>query len=37
VFHRFATAHQDLIHDLSYDYYGTRIATCSSDQSIKIW
>jgi nucleoporin SEH1 len=37
VFHRFATSHQDLIHDLSYDYYGTRIATCSSDQSIKIW
>ena len=37
VFHRFPTQHQDLIHDLCYDYYGKRIATCSSDQTIKIW
>ena len=37
VFHRFTTQHSDLIHDLSYDYYGNRIATCSSDQSIKVW
>jgi nucleoporin SEH1 len=22
---------------LKYDYYGKRIATCSSDQTIKIW
>ncbi|KAL3313691.1 Nucleoporin SEH1 [Cichlidogyrus casuarinus] len=26
--------HADLIHDISYDYYGKRMATCSSDQ---IW
>ncbi len=31
------TKHEDLIHDVVYDYYGKRIATCSSDQRIKIW
>src|SRR5690606_37301449 len=25
------------IHDLKYDFYGKRCATCSSDQHIKIW
>jgi len=35
--HRFATQHEDLIHDLAYDYYGRRIATSSADQKIKIW
>jgi len=29
--------HDDIIHDISYDYYGKRMATCSSDQRIKIW
>jgi len=29
--------HADLIHDVSYDFYGKRIATCSSDQFIKVW
>uniref|UniRef100_A0A5K3FLX9 WD_REPEATS_REGION domain-containing protein n=1 Tax=Mesocestoides corti TaxID=53468 RepID=A0A5K3FLX9_MESCO len=29
--------HADLIHDVAYDYYGRRMATCSSDQMIKIW
>ncbi|XP_066142823.1 nucleoporin SEH1 [Euwallacea fornicatus] len=29
--------HKDLIHDVSYDYYGDRIATCSSDQYVKVW
>eukprot|EP01084_Bolivina_argentea_P204804 349807_1 len=33
----FNTNHKDLIHDVSFDYYGTMIATCSSDQTIKIW
>jgi WD40 repeat protein len=34
---RFETNHVDLIHDLAYDYCGKRLATCSSDQTIKIW
>lgn len=29
--------HKDLIHDVAYDFYGRRMATCSSDQVIKIW
>jgi len=29
--------HKDLIHDIAYDFHGTRIATCSSDQSVKVW
>ncbi|OMJ21008.1 Nucleoporin SEH1 [Smittium culicis] len=29
--------HQDLIHDIEYNYYGTRIATCSSDKKIKVY
>ncbi|KAG7164868.1 Nucleoporin SEH1-like [Homarus americanus] len=29
--------HKDLIHDVSFDFYGKRMATCSSDQSVKIW
>ncbi|KAG1681672.1 Nucleoporin SEH1 [Nymphon striatum] len=32
-----STDHKDLIHDVSYDFYGRRLATCSSDQSIKVW
>jgi hypothetical protein len=24
--------HKDLIHDVAYDWYGRRLATCSSDQ-----
>ncbi|GAV02372.1 hypothetical protein RvY_12948 [Ramazzottius varieornatus] len=31
------TDHKDLIHDVALDYYGRRMATCSSDQSVKIW
>lgn len=26
------TGHEDLIHDAQLDYYGTRLATCSSDR-----
>eukprot|EP00842_Homolaphlyctis_polyrhiza_P004985 jgi/Hompol1/5488/HPOL_001988-RA len=29
--------HEDMIHDLQMDYYGKRLATCSSDRSIKIF
>lgn len=31
------TAHEDLIHDAEMDYYGLRLATCSSDSSVKIF
>ncbi|KAK2101306.1 GTPase-activating protein S13 [Saguinus oedipus] len=30
------TSHEDMIHDARLDYYGTRLATCSSDRSVKI-
>lgn len=30
------TDHKDLIHDVAYDFYGKRMATCSSDQSVKV-
>jgi len=29
--------HEDLIHDVAYDFYGRRMATCSSDQKVKVW
>jgi nucleoporin SEH1 len=29
--------HKDLIHDVSFDFHGTRMATCSSDQTVKVW
>lgn len=29
--------HKDLIHDVAYDFYGERMATCSSDQCVKVW
>ncbi|XP_039260612.1 nucleoporin SEH1-like [Styela clava] len=29
--------HKDLIHDLAFDHYGKRMATCSSDQTVKVW
>lgn len=28
--------HKDLIHDVAYDFYGERLATCSSDQTVKV-
>lgn len=31
------TDHKDLIHDVAFDYYGTRMATCSSDQTVRVW
>lgn len=33
----FPLQHDDYVHDISFDFYGKRIATCSSDQKIKIW
>ncbi|KAF8224907.1 protein transporter SEC13 [Tricholoma matsutake] len=31
------TAHEDMIHDAQLDYYGKRLATCSSDRTVKIF
>ncbi|CCI42360.1 hypothetical protein ABG067_006150 [Albugo candida] len=31
------TQHEDMIHDAQLDYYGKRLATCSSDRTIKIY
>ena len=28
---------QDMIHDAQMDFYGTRLATCSSDRLVKIF
>lgn len=28
--------HKDVIHDIDYDFYGQRMATCSSDQFVKV-
>ena len=32
----FDTQHEDMIHDAQLDYYGKRLATCSSDKTIRI-
>jgi len=32
-----SSGHKDLIHDVSFDYHGRRMATCSSDQTVKVW
>lgn len=29
--------HDDLIHDVAYDFYGRRLATCAADRRIKVW
>jgi len=31
------TGHEDVIHDSQMDFYGTRLATCSSDRTVKIF
>ncbi|KAF8346409.1 protein transporter SEC13 [Amanita rubescens] len=31
------TAHDDMIHDAQLDYYGKRLATCSSDRTVKVF
>ena len=31
------TSHEDMIHDSQFDYYATKLATCSSDRTIKIF
>ena len=32
----FPAKHGDFVHDVAYDYYGKRLATCSSDEKIKV-
>ncbi|KAI0224714.1 epoxide hydrolase, soluble (sEH), partial [Massospora cicadina] len=34
---RFNTNHDDLVHGLTYDFYGKRLVSCSSDQKLKVW
>ena len=31
------TQHNDLIHDIAFDHHGKLVATCSGDQTIRIW
>lgn len=31
------TSHEDMIHDAQMDYFGKRLATCSSDRTVKIF
>ncbi len=31
------TMHDDMIHDSQFDYYSKRLATCSSDRTVKIF
>lgn len=31
------THHEDMIHDAQMDYYGKRLATCSSDRTVKVF
>lgn len=33
----FRGRHEDFVHDVVYDHYGLRLATCSSDHKIKVW
>jgi len=31
------TQHEDLVHDAQMDYYGVKLATCSSDRTVKVY
>jgi protein transport protein SEC13 len=33
----FESGHVDMVHDAQFDYYGRRLATCSSDRTIKVF
>lgn len=35
--HVFQTGHEELVHDIKYDFYGKHVATASSDQHIKVF
>ncbi|EGR27557.1 sec13, putative [Ichthyophthirius multifiliis] len=36
-FQKIDTNHEDIIHDIAFDYYGKKLATCSTDRSVKIY
>jgi WD40 repeat protein len=36
-FKSFVGDHEDFVHDVCFDFYGQRLATCSSDHKIKVW
>ncbi|KAK4629276.1 Nucleoporin SEH1 [Fulvia fulva] len=36
-FHKFSHGHQDLLLAVSYNFYGTRMATASADHKVKVW
>ncbi|OIR57468.1 MAG: protein transporter SEC13 [Amphiamblys sp. WSBS2006] len=33
----FNTQHADLVHDVQFDYYGSQLATCSSDHNVNVF
>ncbi|QLQ79547.1 hypothetical protein HG537_0C01940 [Torulaspora globosa] len=33
----FDSGHEDLVHDVAYDFFGRHVATCSSDQHVKVF
>ncbi len=33
----FEAGHQDMVHDVQLDYYGRRLATASSDRTVKVF
>lgn len=33
----FDTGHTDMVHDSQFDYYGRRLATCSSDSLVRVF
>ncbi len=35
--HAIDTGHADMVHDTQLDYYGRRMATCSSDRSVRVY
>uniref|UniRef100_A0A6M2DM25 Protein SEC13 homolog n=1 Tax=Xenopsylla cheopis TaxID=163159 RepID=A0A6M2DM25_XENCH len=37
ILHTIDTSHEDMIHDAEIDYYGLRLATCSADNTVKIY
>jgi nucleoporin SEH1 len=31
------TDHEEIIHDIAFDFYGKRVATCGSDWTVKVF